>query len=64
VVGEALEGNPLPRGVGEEAGERRPVGDEQRDVEEAGVAVRGRRASLLDEAEERGVGSERRPVVL
>ena len=50
--------NAVANDVREEAAEARAVGHEQRDVEEAGVALGGRRARLLDETHKRLVDAE------
>ncbi len=64
VIGEALDPRLVARRVREPAREARPVGHEQRDVVEAGVTVGRLRARLFDEADELGVGAERRAAVL
>ena len=59
VVGEAGQRHPVVRGVREPAGKRGALGNEQREVVQARVAVGGPGARLLDEPEELGgVGTE------
>ena len=58
VIGEARDLNAVANDVGEEPAEARAVGYEQRDVEEAGVALSRRRARFLDETHKRLVDAE------
>ena len=58
MIGEPGERKLLASGVRQEAAEARPVGHEQRHVEEAGEALGRPGAGLLDEAHERRVDTE------
>ena len=65
VVGEPRERDPLAGHVREPGGEVDPLGEEQREVVETGVAVRGPRTGLLHEHEQLALpGGDRRAAVV
>jgi hypothetical protein len=63
VVAQACEGDPLAGHVREPAREVGSLGEQEREVVEAGVVVRVRRARLLDEHDQLRVRTERRAAV-